>query len=282
MAACDTKMMFLEPWSTADRGNPFYRSDPDPGFDVKNFEWLSYPVSVTDARARMSSFTLDDHAFAFRRDPQGGAPDVLKVFEDNVDEQVREKYYPHVIRVVKEATGASEAIVFNHTVRRRDPSLGLFEGSKGRQQPASTVHCDQSAEGAIRRVQQLAEDKADERLKGRCAIINVWRPIKGPVKDWPLAMMDGSTLSPSDVHPTDLWKKQYERLGQTVNICQAEGQQWYYLKDHQVDEVTLIKIWDNEENVPAKLCAHCAFEDPSTPPNAPLRESVEARCLVFY
>lgn len=81
---------------------------------------------------------------------------------------------------------------------------------------------------------------------------SVWRPIIGPVKDWPLAMMDGSTLAPSDVYPTDLWKKQHEPLGQTVNICQAEGQRWYYLKDHRVDEVTLIKIWDNDENVPAK------------------------------
>lgn len=138
MATCETKMMFLEPW-TADRGNPYYRSDPDPGFDVKNFEWLPYPVSVIDARPAMSTFTLDDHAFAFRRDPEGGAPDVIDAFRDNDDDTVQEKYYPHVARVVKEATGASDVIVFNHIVRRRDPSLGLFGGSKGRQQPASTV-----------------------------------------------------------------------------------------------------------------------------------------------
>ncbi|EKG22625.1 hypothetical protein MPH_00029 [Macrophomina phaseolina MS6] len=131
-------MMFLEPW-TADRGNPYYRSDPDPGFDVKNFEWRPYPVTVTDARTAMSTFSLDDHAFAFRPDPQGGAQDVLEVFKDNDDEQVQERYYPHVARVVKEVTGASEVIVFNHTVRRREPSVGLFGGSKGRQQPASTV-----------------------------------------------------------------------------------------------------------------------------------------------
>lgn len=64
--------------------------------------------------------------------------------------------------------------------------------------------------------------------------------------------MDGTTLSPSDVYPTDLWKKSFELLGQTVNICRSENQRWYYLKNHQVDEVTLIKIWDNDEKVPAK------------------------------
>lgn len=30
------------------------------------------------------------------------------------------------------------------------------------------------------------------------------------------------------------------------------------------------------------VCPHSAFVDPAAPEDAPLRESVEARCLVFY
>jgi hypothetical protein len=63
--------------------------------------------------------------------------------------------------------------------------------------------------------------------------------------------MDGSTVRPRDVHPTDLWKNQFDPLGQTTNICYADSQRWYYLREHQVEEVTLIKIYDNQE-VPAK------------------------------
>lgn len=137
MSTCATIMQFLEPWSSPD--NPFYRSDPAPGFATKNFEWQPRPVRVADARPTMSAFSLDAHAFAFRADPRGGAAAVLEAFADNDDDRVRELYYPHVERVVKEATGAAEVVVFNHVVRRRDPSVGLFGGSKGRQQPASSV-----------------------------------------------------------------------------------------------------------------------------------------------
>ena len=63
--------------------------------------------------------------------------------------------------------------------------------------------------------------------------------------------MDGSSVQQSDVHPTDLWKNQFEPLGQTTNICHSASQRWYYLREHQVDEVTFIKIFDNDKTVSA-------------------------------
>lgn len=36
-------------------------------------------------------------------------------------------------------------------------------------------------------------------------------------------MMDGTSVSPANVHPTDLWKKQFEMLGQTMNISHDKG-----------------------------------------------------------
>jgi hypothetical protein len=35
-------------------------------------------------------------------------------------------------------------------------------------------------------------------------IINVWRPILGPVKQWPLVLLDARTVSQEDVHPSIL------------------------------------------------------------------------------
>jgi hypothetical protein len=137
MTACETSMMFLEPWLTK-KENPYYRTTPDEGFATKNFEWLSYDVKITDARSSMEKFNLDNHGFAFRTDT-GVTLETMEAFVDNDDEKIKKHYYPNVERLVKDVTGAREIIIFNHTVRRRDPSLGLFEGSKGRQQPASTV-----------------------------------------------------------------------------------------------------------------------------------------------
>jgi len=37
-----------------------------------------------------------------------------------------------------------------------------------------------------------------------------------------------------------------------VAFSYAEGQEWYYLDGHRREEVTMIKIWDNKEDVVGK------------------------------
>jgi hypothetical protein len=59
-------------------------------------------------------------------------------------------------------------------------------------------------------------------------------------------MMDFQTLTPSDIHPCDLWRHQFEERGQTVTYTHNEKQKWYYLDKHAVDEFTMIKIWDSK------------------------------------
>jgi hypothetical protein len=86
---------------------------------------------------------------------------------------------------------------------------------------------------------------------------SIWRPLRGPVKDWPLAMMDYRSVKPENQHPTDLWRHQFELRGQTVSFSHDEGQKWYYLDGHQSDEVTFIKIWDSKKDVVAK----CKFSE---------------------
>ncbi len=81
---------------------------------------------------------------------------------------------------------------------------------------------------------------------------SVWRPLNGPVDNWPLAMMDYRSLSASNLHPCTLWRHQHEERGQTVAFSYAEGQEWYYLDGHRREEVTMIKIWDNKEDVVGK------------------------------
>jgi len=46
---------------------------------------------------------------------------------------------------------------------------------------------------------RFASDEAEELLRGRVQIINLWRPIRGPLRDAPLAVCDASTVKPE--HP---------------------------------------------------------------------------------
>lgn len=79
----------------------------------------------------------------------------------------------------------------------------------------------------------------------------MWRPLNGPVNDWPLALMDAGTLLAADCHPTTLWRHDFEFRGSTMFITHNDTQKWYFLDQQNTSEVTIIKIWDNR-NVAAR------------------------------
>lgn len=66
--------------------------------------------------------------------------------------------------------------------------------------------------------------------------------------------MDSQTLAPEHIHPTSLYKDREEPYGQFVGINYSEDQKWYFLEKQRPDEVTVMKMWDNREDV-----ARCAY-----------------------
>ena len=50
----------------------------------------------------------------------------------------------------------------------------------------------------------------------------------------------------------------------------------------QRNEALFIKCFDSAEDVCARFADRTAFEDPTSPPDAPPRESIELRTFVFY
>ncbi|KAI0182487.1 hypothetical protein EV127DRAFT_488048 [Xylaria flabelliformis] len=278
-------MAFIEPWDRKTKGNPFYRSRPAPGMDTVNFRWVDTNVSISNARSLRDEFTLDHHGFAYVDDSEGLDGELFQALRRGDSEQVKSLYYPRVEALVKKNTGAARVIIFDHTLRKRDPARDKRDNADGKEQPATTVHCDQSERGALRRLRQNIgpQEDFDEILTKRIQMINVWRPLNGPVVDWPLAQMDFTTLDTRNVHPCDLWRGEYEDRGQTVTIEHSPNQKWWYLGGHRSDEVTLLKIWDSwGDRGVANVCAHAAFKHPDTPADAAPRESVEVRCLVLH
>ncbi|KAF2677287.1 cmcJ-like methyltransferase [Lentithecium fluviatile CBS 122367] len=283
MVTVQAEMTFLEPWpSTVGKESPYLRHITTPSYPSTNFKNETHVVSITDARSNASSFTLDRNAFAFRNTEPLSAG-LVEAIREKKGEEVERELYPTVERLVKKWTGAKKVVVFDHGYRKRDPEIDMQGGKNAyaRGQPATVVHCDQSEWGGKRRVEKHTGEEAQELLKGRCQIINVWRPLTAPVRDWPLAVMDYSTLSASHIHPCSLYSKEHDLQGQTVGINHDEEQKWYYLSEQRPDEVTLVKIWDSKVNA-ARLCAHCAFLHPDARAEDVPRESVEVRCLVFH
>jgi hypothetical protein len=195
------------------------------------------------------------------------------------DEEVREIYYPEAERFIAAATGASRVFIFDHVQRRRVPGAA-DRAPGGPRQPATRVHVDHTARSGPQRVRDLMGDEAEELLKGRVQVINMWRPIRGPLRDAPLAVCDARTVDPQDLVPSDLVYR--ERVGETYSVTFNPAHRWYYAPEMRTDEALLLKIADTRTDVAARFMPHTSFADPTTPPDAFPRESIELRSLVFH
>ncbi|TKA77036.1 hypothetical protein B0A49_02217 [Cryomyces minteri] len=294
----------VKPWSKVD----------GPG---TSFKLTNHKRSVENIRGRESAYSTDTSGFAVYKSP---AREVS--FTD--DKAVREGYYKEVEALLREKLpGIKKVVIFDHTIRKREKSAP--------RQPVQQVHVDQTVGAAETRVRRhLPADEAEELLRGRYQIINVWRPIAHPATDFPLAVIDWRTTSPDDFIEVDLLypkrtsfangtgaaarngtqnddhdddrgkevvpdpdsvesTENYEVKGETFAVAPNEKHKFFYMKDMTPEEAMFIKCFDSRgQGLPegvkglARCTPHTAFVDPQTPDDAPGRQSIELRCLVFY
>jgi hypothetical protein len=249
-----------------------YTFEPPPGEPKSNIVPEPHSLPVHDIRAISGPVSLDREGFALVR--QNSA---VKDFYD--DDEVKAVYYAEAERLIKEATGADRVFVFDHTVRKRVQGAADVRVG-GPRQPVARVHVDHTERSGPQRVRDLLPDEADELLKGRVQIINLWRPIRGPLLDSPLAVCDARTVKPDELVGSDLVYP--HRVGETYSVKYSPAHQWFYAPGMTVDEVLLLKCFDSRTDGRARFAPHSAFADPTTPADAPPRESIELRTLVFH
>ena len=246
-----------------------YNYEPPPGVPARNTKEETHEVKILDGRAAGDRLSLEREGFVLQRHPTA-AKDLYDA------DEITRVYYPECERLIKEYTGAKRVVAFDHIVRNaaRMAKGNQIKGYAGR------VHNDYTAWSAPQRVRDLMGDEAEELLKHRFAEINVWRPISGPLLRSPLALCDATTLSEENLVGSDL--RYPDRTGETYAVTYNPGQRWYYFPKMQADEVVLIRCFDSARQGAARFSAHGAFDDPNTPDNAPPRESIEVRALVFF
>ncbi|KAF2805030.1 putative 7alpha-cephem-methoxylase P8 chain related protein [Mytilinidion resinicola] len=260
-------LSFYQP--PADSSAPFnYVETPPAGQPQRNFGENPQPVQLSDLRGRESAFTLDSNAFAALSHVPSAATDWSS------DAHIKAVYYPEVERLLLDnLPGAHKVVLFDHTIRRNTPNA-----TRG---PVTRVHIDQTPASAAARVKlHLGADEADELLKGRYRIVNVWRPLNGPVVAHPLAVADSATVRDEDL--VGVQHRYPDRNGETAGVAYNPGQAWYYWSGMRNDERLLLKCSDSDETVGRwGRVPHTAFVDPRTPEGAVGRESIEVRALVF-
>ena len=269
LAHVEATLNYLAPMTERPRN---YTYDPPPGVPRSNSTHEPHLVPVHDARAVESDISLDREGFAVLH-----YKSAVKNFWD--EDEVRRVYYPEVQRVLAEATGASKVYIFDHTLRRR--VRGVDDRAPGApRQPASRVHVDHTAKSGPQRVRDFFGDDAEELLRGRVQVINLWRPIRGPLRDAPLAVCDAGSVTAEDLVPSDLVYQ--NRVGETYGVTYNPAHRWFYVPDMQPDEALLLKCFDSATDGRARFAPHTAFDDPTAPADALPRESIEIRTLVFH
>jgi hypothetical protein len=247
-----------------------YAYPPPPGVPARTGEPDKRRVRIENARRLGEPPALDVQGFELRTHHSA-------VDDFSNDGLIRELYYTETAEFIRRATGAEKVVVFDHTLRFSQPG----HGEEGVREPVLFVHNDQTSLSGPRRVRDhLPPEEAAARLSGRFAIVNAWRPIGRAVETWPLALCDGRTIAPEELVPSDLIYR--DRVGETYAIVHHPRHRWFYFPRLHPDEVVLIKIYDSKTSGVARLSAHTAFEDPTSPPDAPPRRSIELRTLVFF
>jgi len=269
LAHIEAQLNYLAPMAERPRN---YTFDPPPGVPRSNSTHEAHTVAIHDARPLASEISLDREGFAVLHQQSA-----VRDFWD--EDEVRRVYYPEVQRVLAQVTGASKVFIFDHTLRRR--VKGAVDWSReAPRQPATQVHVDHTADSGPQRVRDFFGDEAETLLRGRVQVINLWRPIRGPLRDAPLAVCDAESVAPGDLVASDLVYQ--HRVGETYAVKFNPFHRWFYVPQMQPDEALLLKCFDSATDGRARFAPHTAFEDPTAPADAPPRESIEIRTLVFH
>ena len=247
-----------------------YTYEPPAGVAPRSGKIVKQRIVILNGRPIADQLTLDGQGFMLTHHETA-----VRDFYDS--DEVRAVYYPEVERLVKQLTGAARVIVFDHNVRNGSKEM---RAKLGVREPVKFAHNDYTLKSGPQRLRELVGDaEAEELLKHRYAFINVWRPVRGPIEESPLAVCDAQSMTLEDFIATDL--KYRDRTGEVYSVAYRPAHRWFYFPKMRTNEVLLLKCYDSDERR-TRFTAHSAFEDPTSPPNAAPRESIEARTIAFF
>jgi hypothetical protein len=273
VAVPDTAVVAALGYIEPQRERPYdYAYPPPAGVPWQNYRSDPRPVRIGDARRSQAAPAIDREGFTL--------VDSASAVGDFLDEAaVRSIYYAEVAELARATLGGSAAYVFDHLVRRREAGSALTFGRRvAGERPSANgrVHNDYTEASGPRRMLHVLGEAGLQRY----AIVNVWRALKGPVLDAPLALCDARSVTAEDLIAADVHYA--TRTGEIYLVAHSPRHRWFYFPEMQPNEALVFKQFDSDFSVGARFVPHAAFDHPDTPADAPLRESIEARVLVAF
>jgi len=228
------------------------------------------PMSVRNGRLLTGQLALEKHGFVFVEHQTR----VANFFDP---EELTSVYYPEVEQLIKRESGASRVVIFDHTLRSGDEAE---REEKLIREPVLSAHNDYTEWSGPNRVREFLPDEAEELLTRRFAIIQVWRAINKPIQANPLALADAESVAMEDLVVAE--RRYPHRVGQTYRLKYNANHRWYYFPEMRREEAMVFKVYDSAKDGRARFTPHTSFDDPSSPANAPARQSIEVRAFAFF
>jgi hypothetical protein len=265
-AVVQAEIDFLIP----DVERPFtYSGEVPAGGEAETARFATHAVQIQDLRDA-EPLRLDEHGATL-----GFWPTRVRRFYD--ESHVRGRYYPESADIIKAALGADHVVVFDHNVRR-GAALQIQATRRDLGRPVHHAHTDYTALSALRRLRYELGMNAEEGVS-RFLQVNLWRPIRAPLRDAPLAICDGSSVRLQSLRTVEL--RYPDRTGEIYYLSHDPMQRWYFASDMTVDEAWLFKNYDSASPGPGRVAPHSAFTD-TRHSYVPPRESIEVRALAVF
>lgn len=237
-----------------------------------------HEVVVHNARLLNPKPTLDSHGFQLVH-----APHSFDLLDTDV---VVNEFYAHCRQVLKQVTGCSSVVGGGHEYRN---GFGGESGERGIK-PTPNGSAGAYAGGIHSDMCAVVEDAFSKIIpQGRhFESINIWRSVKKGelVQTMPLCVCDMRSVDPKDIvfgdgTATGNIRQYYKVVDQRVVF--SPNQRWYYFPDMSDDEVLLFRQYDTrQEELNLRTVFHTAAADPNTPPDAPMRYTIEVRMQAVY
>ncbi len=246
-----------------------YFYDPPPGTVVNPPGNDPQEVQIHNGWDKADSFDVDQEGFKLRP-----CPIDFDRFDD--DTAVRTEFFKEVAEFVRGHVGAKRVHVFDYNIRSKAVKALTTSAAN----PVRLVHSDYTPKSGPQRVRDTLPDEAEVLLKRRVAFFNLWKPIHRRVEELPLAMCDVGSMTEGDCIRLAL--RYPERTGEIFTMRHSANHKWYYFPKMDPSQALLLKCYDSEVDGRARFMPHSAFEDPTSPPDAPTRESIEVRTIAFF
>jgi hypothetical protein len=146
-------------------------------------------------------------------------------------------YFKELEVLLKARLRARKVLVFRHGLRKRHPDFPTSTGQRyDYDQPTSVAHVDTTPQEMLEEVQRQMGGQSEEYIGAHVQWINVWKPLRGPLNDWPLTVCSASCVEESsDLEAADLL---YPDLAtENYQVYHKPGYQWYFLSNHDPNEL---------------------------------------------